>query len=461
MFFDHYLITRRQKTESTLISSLVAMAQGNHQQPPLAKPRTWPRNKQPQKEFSYQDIRLFREEQLGTGSYGMVCKATVGDLTCAAKILHMTFFQLNDLSPGTPSRMMTQFHQECELMNSIRHPCIVQFLATYRDPETRLPVLLMELMDESLTKFLESSVESQIPVFYHIQVNICHDVAMAVSFLHTHGIIHRDLSSNNILMIARSRAKVTDFGMSRLTDVNPRMTPLTQCPGTMVYMSPEALRTPPSYTEKLDIFSLGVLMLQIATCNFPNPKDPKETIRDPRLGVIEKPVPELERRKEDIDRVHIDHPLRHMALNCLADEPADRAHASHICRQLAILKGKQPFLNSMAEQQESYTAVKRLERAVLARDEEIQRLRDEVRQKMSTIAMIREEGEEEKQRALAARDRTIASLKEDCERMHRELVELRMDNRGMGNVGSPMSIQNDSILGQLYARERERERERE
>ena len=416
-------------------------------QPPLAKPRTWPRNKQPPKEFAYQDVRLHREEQLGTGSYGMVCKATVDDLVCAAKILHMTFFQLNDLSPGTPSRMMTQFHRECDLLSSIRHPCIVQFLATYQDPESRLPVLLMELMDESLTKFLESSVESQMPIFYHVQINICHDIAMAVSFLHTHGIIHRDLSSNNILMIARSRAKVTDFGMSKLTDVNPRMTPLTQCPGTMVYMSPEALRTPPSYTEKLDVFSLGVLMLQIVTCNFPSPKDPKQTIRDPRLGVIEVPVPELERRKEDIDRMPIDHPLRLMALRCLADEPDHRSNASHICRQLTILKEKQQYLDSVAEEQGSYTMMKCLKREALAKQEEILRLRDEVRQKVSMIAMIREEHQEEKQRALAARDRTIASLKEECERMHRELMELRMDNQGTGNVGSPMSIQNDSILG--------------
>ena len=62
--------------------------------------------------------------------------------------------------------------------------------------------------------------------------------------------------------------------------------------------------------------------------------------------------------------------------------------------------------------------------------------------------MIREEYQVEKQRALAARDRTIASLKEEGKRMHRELMELRMDNQGTGNVGSPMSIQNDSILGE-------------
>ena len=378
----------------------------------------------------------------------MVCKASVDDLVCAAKILHITFFQLNDLNPATPSRMMTQFHRECELLNSIRHPCIVQFLSTYQDPETKLPVLLMELMDESLTKFLESSVESQTPVFYHVQINICYDVAMAVSFLHSHGIIHRDLSSNNILMVARSRAKVTDFGMSKLIDVNPRMTPLTQCPGTMVYMSPEALRTPPLYSEKLDVFSLGVLMLQIATRNFPTPKDPKKTIRDPRLGVIEVPVPELERRKQDIDRMRIDHPLRHMALNCLTDEPADRLSASQVCRRMAILKEKQHYFDSVAEERGTYVTLKQLERDISIRDQEILSLQDEVEQKEATIALIREECQEEKERALAARDRTIQALKEECERMHRELVEQRTDGFRVGSIGSPVSPRNESILSE-------------
>ena len=146
--------------------------------------------------------------------------------------------------------------------------------------------------------------------------------------------------------------------------------------------------------------------------------------------------------------MRIDHPLRHMTLNCLADEPADRSRAGHICRQLAILKEQQLYFNSVAEEQGSYATLKRLERKVLARDEEIQRLRDEVQQKACTIAMVREDCQEEKERALAARDRTIASLKEDCERMHRELMELRMDSHGTGNFGSPMSHQNDSILGE-------------
>ena len=64
------------------------------------------------------------------------------------------------------------FEQECEFMSAIRHPNIMQYLGMFRDIHTHLPVLLMELMDDSLTHFLESSVQ---PIPYHIQVNICHN----------------------------------------------------------------------------------------------------------------------------------------------------------------------------------------------------------------------------------------------------------------------------------------------
>ena len=128
---------------------------------------------------------------------------------------------------------MERFHQECRFLESIRHPNIVQYLDMTRDPESKLPVLLMELLDESLTKMLD---RSQQPLALNIQVDICHDIALAVAYLHFNDIIHRDLSSNNVLIIAGRRAKVTDFGMSKLAGAAPTVTPLTMCPGTLAYI---------------------------------------------------------------------------------------------------------------------------------------------------------------------------------------------------------------------------------
>ena len=156
--------------------------------------------------FRYKSFHIDKSQPLGHGSYGAVYKAKCDQLPCAAKVLHPTI--LNQLDPGA-GKIMNKFRQECAFLESIRHPNIVQYLAMTMDPESRLPVLLMELLGESLTKMLERSQHS---MAYYVQVDICHDIALAVAYLHSNDIIHRDLSSNNVLIIAGRRAKVTDFG---------------------------------------------------------------------------------------------------------------------------------------------------------------------------------------------------------------------------------------------------------
>ena len=300
-----------------------------------------------QGQFGYRNIQLIKTAALGTGSYGAVYKAVCDDLTCAGKILHPTLFQSND--PGATT-VMRRFQQECSFLSAIRHPNIVQYLGSYQDPETRLPVLLMELMDDSLTRFLEQFQES-LP--YHTQVNICHDIALALAYLHSNDIIHRDLSSNNVLLIgAGNRAKVTDFGMAKLFNINrTTMTPLTMCPGTLAYMSPEALDDPPVYTSKLDTFSFGVLVIQIITQQFPNPGPRMKKVRDPRFPIgVQVPVPDTERRKLHIDLINPTHPLRPIAIDCLSYSEEDRPSAQDLCHCLAALKESPLYCDSVQQE---------------------------------------------------------------------------------------------------------------
>ena len=214
-----------------------------------------------------------------------------------------------------------------------------------RDPESRLPVLLMELLDESLTKMLK---RSQQPLAYYVQVDICHDIALAVTYLHSNDIVHRDLSSNNVLMIAGRRAKVTDFGMSKLVGATPSQTPLTMCPGTPAYMSPEALREPPRYTKKLDCFSEGVIMIQVCTRLWPEPGPRTQVVEDSHspMGVIEVPVSEIERRKNHIDLMDASHALLPIARDCLQFQDKDRPSSEELCQRLADLKETREYRES-------------------------------------------------------------------------------------------------------------------
>ena len=338
------------------------------------------REKELRKTFGYKKALVKPSDVLGTGSYGNVVKAKLDDLPCAAKILHHTFFTSND--PHVTD-FIRRFKQECRILRHLRHPCIVQFLGVLEDPRprsNRRPILLMELMEDSLTHFLESR-QRALP--YHIQVNIIYDITLALDYLHANGVQHRDLSSNNILLTAGTRAKLTDFGMSKMVDINPRMSrnkiSQTTCPGTLAYMPPETLLGKPVYSSKIDIFSTGVLMIQIITRKFPSPSDSHNAVEDPKYKKkIFVPVPECERRASDLRRVFMTHPLRSIALECIKDEEADRPKATILCQQLAKLKASPEFAISLSQYNDQVLALPPTKSAVAMRDTEIAVLDGEI-----------------------------------------------------------------------------------
>ena len=296
-----------------------------------------------QDKIGFKAVQLFKHQILGIGSYGKVCKAECDGLVCAAKLMHETLFDPTAIvEPGLQREHrlpMRRFEQECDFLSAVRHPNIIQYLGVHQDPDTHFPVILMELMDDSLTHYLESSIK---PIPYNIQFNLSHDVALALVFLHSNGIVHRDLSSNNVLLIGNTRAKVTDFGMARLRDLNPKATHLTftMCPGTDVYMPPEAVKDKPLYTEKIDCFSFGVLAIQIMTQLFPQPGDRRKEIEIEHVGLVEKRICEYERRQSHIKKIESSHPLLAIALKCLKDNDVDCPSAHEICTEIALLKQK-------------------------------------------------------------------------------------------------------------------------
>ena len=316
------------------------------------------------KDVGYKTIQLLKKEQLGSGAYGMVCKAKCDELVCAAKIIHKTLVMPAEgqghVSRGKEHRHpVKRFEQECEFLSTIRHPNIIQYLGTCTDPASGQVVLLMELLDSDLTSFLEKLPD---PLPFHKQVNICHDIALALAFLHSHNIAHRDLSGKNILMIADIRAKVTDFGMATLINLSPQQLNChpspTTCPGTEVYMPPEALlvselrpQAGRSELEKIDSFSFGVITLQILTRKYPNPGRRQKLVEEWHLGrskeSILKNIPETECRKEHIEQVDLSHLLRQIFLDCLKDKPLKRPTAKQLCESLARLKRGVPYNKSV------------------------------------------------------------------------------------------------------------------
>ena len=433
-------------------------------------------------EIGFRTVQLFKAQSLGIGSYGAVCKARCDDLPCAAKLLHPILFDPTvraQASRQTEHRLpISRFEQECEFLSSIKHPNIVQYLGTSTDSENGLPVLLMELMDESLTSFVERS-QRNLP--YHIEVTISNDIALALSFLHSNDIIHRDLSSNNVLMIGNSRAKVTDFGMAKLAGENLQATrvSLTQTPGADVYMPPEATQIPPVYTEKIDCFSHGVLGVQIMTREFPKPgkRYNRIQIQDPRFpsGSIEVRVAELERRKEHIDLIDHTHPLLAVALDCLKDEEGERPSAQEICGRLAAVKQAPQFTQSLRATPQQRTAdegtVRELRDTIASKDEIIDEKtrivtsKDQVIDEKTRIITSKDEIIDEKTKIIAEKttdltlkDQEIATIAATIARYQQENQQQRRDIETATRDKVRLIETKDSELQRLRQQAREKER---
>ena len=433
--------------------------------------------------FGFRDVRLVKSEDnsLGIGSYGAVYRAKCDQLVCAAKVLHPILFQTRD---PAAHRIVERFQREIEFLSGLRHPNVIQYLGSCADPESGLPVLFMELMDESLTSFLERPLNPP-PLPLHVQLDIAHDVSQALSHLHRHEVLHRDLSSNNVLLIGTFRAKVTDFGMAKLLGSDPHLTP-TYCPGTNGYMSPEALTDPPEYSEKLDVFSCGVLLVQLVTRKFPNPGPRTYTIQinDPRVpsGKALIVVPELDRRREHLDLVPPTHPLLQVALDCIKDKEDDRPTSEQLCSRLVALKESDGYRESLRQaageeravqtdrEQEMQQQLRERESRVEELAREVQQLQlekeedttqrdqlqQQIRAKTNEIQQLQQEnqqirvrnGENEQvvaalQQSVEQKDVAIRAKDELLQEKEREIRELRQRVRGLegrGVVKGPLKL---------------------
>ena len=165
------------------------------------------------------------EEELGRGSWATVSVATFRGARVAAKVIHNQI-----VSPHN----IRLFKREMDMAARIRHPNLLQFIGATQEGEM---VILTELMPTSLRRELE---RGNLPCDQANPIGL--DVARALNYLHQmrpHPLIHRDISSSNILLEPLSnnrwRAKVSDYGT-----VNLHQQLKTIGPGSPCYASPEA-----------------------------------------------------------------------------------------------------------------------------------------------------------------------------------------------------------------------------
>ena len=197
------------------------------------------------------EIQLTEEEK-GRGGWAVVRVANFRGLRVAAKCLHE---QIRDYYRDL-------FIREMNMAARLRHPNLVQFVGATLQGEM---IILSELMPTSLRALLEKRAISHDEI-----TSISLDVARALNYLHLtqpEPLIHRDISSANVLLEPGPnnswKAKVSDYG-----SVNLQRQLRTIGPGSPVYAAPEA-NTPDQQSPKMDIFSFGVLLIEMCTARFP------------------------------------------------------------------------------------------------------------------------------------------------------------------------------------------------
>lgn len=266
---------------------------------------------------------------LGIGSYGEVEELCWNGTKCAGKCLHDTL-----LDRHTSSIFASKFVSECRLIAKIRHPNVVQFLGLCFFPDYRNQqrlYLVMEKLHDNLSNLLESKPNIQLSV----KCSILLDVSRGLVHLHSNEppIVHRDLSSRNILLTASMQAKIADLGTARMisTQKNAERMQHTPTPGTPLFMPPEANTASPKYDSKLDIFSFGQVMLHTLTQVFPYELLPPT--HETPSGKI-RGRSEVERREKYMELLHSqlkkDHQLSRLTASCFENAPRRRPTAKEV-----------------------------------------------------------------------------------------------------------------------------------
>ncbi|XP_020573152.1 leucine-rich repeat receptor protein kinase EMS1 [Phalaenopsis equestris] len=216
---------------------------------------------------------------LGDGGFGFVYKAIFPSGAPVA---------VKRLSPDlAPFQGFREFRAEMDTLARIHHPNLARLLGYCIAGSNRL--LIYEFLPGgSLDQRLHDPDPDYFPpLTWSVRLSILRGVAAGLAFLHEGcrpSIIHRDIKASNVLLDGESVARIADFGLARLVESSRSHVSTQEAAGTVGYMAPEYREGVTAVTAKGDIYSFGVLVMEVVTGR--RPSWPVKTDDGGEIGLV-------------------------------------------------------------------------------------------------------------------------------------------------------------------------------
>ncbi|KAB1212754.1 Serine/threonine-protein kinase HT1 [Morella rubra] len=218
---------------------------------------TWEVSKEDQEEWTADLSQLFIGNKFASGAHSRIYRGIYKQRAVAVKMVRIPTHK-----EETRALLEQQFKSEVALLSRLFHPNIVQFIAACKKPPVYC--IITEYMSQGTLRMYLNKKE---PYSLSIEtiLRLALDISRGMEYLHSQGVIHRDLKSNNLLLNDEMRVKVADFGTSCLE---------TQCRetkgnmGTYRWMAPEMIKEKP-YSRKVDVYSFGIVLWELTTALLP------------------------------------------------------------------------------------------------------------------------------------------------------------------------------------------------
>jgi serine/threonine protein kinase len=271
------------------------------------------------------------DKEIGRGAFGVVYEVKFKGTVCVAKIIHALLhdeeYETINHSPFEYKSAQYNFITECNLLSSLKHPNIVQFLGVCKlRTQYGILALVMEKLALNLDVFILQHNEFRNKM--EMNISILRDISAGLQYIHSQNLIHCDLSAQNVLLTPFFKAKIAGFGLCIQTNkehligsinyklVSPQET--NHVPPN--HVPPEAINKK-KVTQKLDSFSFGHLMLCLLINEYPTRKNDNANLT------------EIEKRREWLNKLHaiLDGSnyfyLYRFTKKCLMNDPDERPTA--------------------------------------------------------------------------------------------------------------------------------------